>query len=133
MRAFARDLVYFKRWRLGGWILVAMSLAVSLTPSLPTFTVQYSDKVFHALTYFILMFWFAGIYRDRIFWLLALAFALMGVAVEFIQTTVPYRFFDRYDLLANVVGILIAWFLASLGMKNWCEGLEARLTGNGGE
>lgn len=127
MPGHVRDLDYYQWWRAGGWILVVVSVGVSVTPGLPTFTVPYSDKIFHALTYFVLMIWFAGIYRDRWYWLLALGLAMMGVAIEFIQTTVPYRFFDSYDLLANVIGIALGWALALLGLNRWCQIAEGKL------
>ena len=133
MPGHVRELAYYQWWRAGGWVLIIVSIGVSMTPGLPVFSVPYSDKFFHALTYLVLMVWFAGIYRNRWYWILALGLAAMGIAIEFLQTTVPYRFFDNYDLLANVAGIAVGWALALLGLNRWCQFAEGLLSSSAGK
>ena len=129
--AGAQQLKYMRFWLGGGWLLVFVAMVMSVLPGLPTFTVLYSDKVFHASTYFILMSWFSGIYLPSRFWLIALALALLGVALEFFQTLFPYRFFDPWDIAANITGVAIAWLVAVKGMGNWCQLIERRIDGSG--
>ena len=131
--AGAQQLRYMRFWLAGGWLLVFLAMVMSVLPGLPTFTVQYSDKIFHATTYFILMTWFSGIYLPSRFWLIALALALLGVALEFLQTLFPYRFFDSWDIAANISGVALAWLLAANGMGNWCRLIERRIDGPGNE
>ncbi|MCH6573521.1 MAG: VanZ family protein [Proteobacteria bacterium] len=116
-------------WLGGGWLLVLVAMVMSVLPGLPTFTVLYSDKIFHAITYFVLMIWFSGIYLPSRYWSIALA--LLGVALEFFQTLFPDRFFDSWDIAANVTGVAIAWLVAVKGMGNWCQLIERRITGSG--
>ncbi len=126
-----RQLKYMRFWLGGGWLLVVVATVMSVLPGLPTFTVQYSDKIFHAMTYFILMAWFSGVYLPSRFWLIALALALLGVALEFLQTLFPYRFFDSWDIAANISGVAIAWLIAMRGMSNWCQLIERRIEKSG--
>ena len=126
-----QQLKYIRFWLGGGWLLVFTAMVMSVLPGLPTFTVQYSDKIFHATTYFVLMAWFSGIYLRSRFWLIALALALLGVALEFLQTLFPYRFFDRWDIAANVSGVAIAWLVAVRGMSDWCQMIERRIGESG--
>jgi len=128
-----RRLKYLRFWLAGGWLLVFVAIAMSVLPGLPTFTVQYSDKIFHAASYFILMAWFAGIYLPARYWLIALALALLGIGLEFGQTLFPYRFFDVWDIAANVTGVAIAWLLALGGMSNWCQSIEQRIAASGND
>jgi len=129
--AGGKQLKYMRFWLGGGWLLVFVAMITSVLPGMPIFTVQYSDKIFHATTYFILMGWFSGIYLPSRFWLIALAFALLGVALEFLQTLFPYRFFDPWDIAANISGVAIAWLVAVAGMSNWCQLIERRIDGSG--
>ena len=127
--AGAQQLKYMRFWLGGGWLLVLVAMVMSVLPGLPTFTVLYSDKIFHASTYFVLMIWFSGIYLPSRYWSIALA--LLGVALEFFQTLFPYRFFDSWDIAANMTGVAIAWLVAVKGMGNWCQLIERRITGSG--
>lgn len=126
-----RRLKYLRFWLAGGWLLVFLSIVMSVLPGLPTFTVPYSDKVFHATSYFVLMAWFTGIYLPARYWLIALALVLLGIGLEFGQTLFPYRFFDTWDIAANITGVAIAWLLARSGMSNWCQLIEQRMYGSG--
>ena len=129
--AGAQQLKYMRFWLGGGWLLVLVAMVMSVLPGLPTFPVLYSDKIFHASTYFVLMIWFSGIYLPSRYWSIALALALLGVALEFFQTLFPYRFFDSWDIAANMTGVAIAWLVAVKGRGNWCQLIERRITGSG--
>ena len=93
-----------------GWIWVAATVWLSLTPSPPQVEFRESDKVGHVLAYGLLMFWFAELYARRLF--LALGFIAMGVGLEFVQGMLGYRTFDVLDMLANTVGVVAGWAFA---------------------
>jgi VanZ family protein len=122
-----QPLRYFRFWLAMGWLLVILSVIVSLVPNLPTFTVPYSDKIFHAGTYFLLMTWFSGIFLPSRYWAIALSLVAMGLATEFLQTVFPYRFFDPWDLAANVAGVATAWLFALAGLNSWCRVVEYKI------
>jgi len=83
------------------------------------------DKVAHFVSYGSLSFWFGMLYagRARQFGIAA-AFALMGVAIEFLQGLTDYRSFEVEDMVANAVGAALGWGLAQTPLRNalaWAE------------
>ena len=80
---------------------------LSLTPSPPRVDFTASDKVGHLLAYGALMFWFAQLYRTRIFY--ALGFVAMGVGLEFLQGMGGHREADVFDMVANTLGVAAGW------------------------
>ncbi len=118
------------RWLLAvGWVLVALIVYGSLAPSLPSVGVSISDKLQHALGYFLLMIWFAGLYPRRQHWMLAVGFLLLGALLEVAQGTLTAsREMDVRDLGANAAGIIVGYVLAGFGLANWARRMEAWLT-----
>jgi len=90
------------------------------------------DKVAHAFAYLSMTFWFALLFRGRLRQLgIALAFAAMGVAIEYLQRMTGYRTFDVADMAANAIGAGLGWALAQTPLRHaldWTEGLLARLS-----
>jgi len=115
-------------WLLIGYSLVSLVVFLSLTSS-PVDTglnFPYEDKLYHALAYFALMFWFGQIYHDafkRNF--IAVAFVFMGLLMEYLQSFDPARMAEFADMLANTSGVLIALLLSMTGAKNILLRLEA--------
>lgn len=100
-------------WLAIGYALVALIIFLSLTPSPPSIDVEQGDKLGHLLAYGSLMFWFCQLYasrRSRIAH--AIAFAALGVALEFAQGMTDYRTFEYYDMLANATGVVLGWAIA---------------------
>ncbi|HVQ62451.1 MAG TPA: VanZ family protein, partial [Burkholderiales bacterium] len=61
---------------------------------------------------------------------IALAFAAMGVGIEFLQGLTDYRTFDVADMIANALGAGLGWSLAQTPLRNavgWVERLLASL------
>ena len=88
----------------------------------------FNDKISHALGYTGLMLWFAQLYKtlgQRL--LLAVAFVLMGIVLEFLQRMGGVRVFEIADMMANATGILIGWLAASLGLDRLLAWFEARV------
>ena len=112
---------YFKLWLSVGWLLVMTMCYLSLTSNPPEFHIEFKsiDKLGHFLAYFILMFWFAQLYRTtrtRLFYVLF--FILMGVVLEILQGLGGVRYFEYYDMLANSLGVALAWFITKGRLNN---------------
>jgi len=121
---------YFKVWLALGWIMVLMVTYLSLTPSPPEIYIEFEfiDKVEHFVAYFILMMWFAQLYKTnggRIFYLVF--FILMGITLEILQAMGGVRFFEYSDMLANSLGTLFAWFITKGQLKNIFVMIETKL------
>ena len=99
-------------WLLVGYSLVAFVIYSSLTSSPVKVEVKYFDKYAHTLGYFVLMGWFVQMYHTRKAVIVcAVLFTLMGTGLEFVQAMTAYRYFDVYDMMANTLGVIIAWLL----------------------
>jgi VanZ family protein len=103
--------VPYLRLRLGiGFLLVAAVVYLSLTPHPIEVPGEQGDKYGHIVAYSTLMIWFATIYhavRERIG--LAVAFILLGIALEFLQRLTGYRTFDIADMAADAFGVVLGW------------------------
>jgi VanZ family protein len=107
-------------WRAAGWLGIAVTLVVSLTPpTLPT--PNHSDKLVHLAGYALVMCWWAQIVVERR-WRLALAVVMLGAVIELLQGLTPNRQPDLLDVFANSAGVALGW-LAARGLPN----LPARL------
>jgi len=95
-----------------GWAWAAAIVWLSLTPSPPPVDVTYGDKLGHFAAYGLLMFWFAQLYRVRVFY--AAAFVAMGIGLEFLQGALGYRTYEVPDMVANALGVALGWALASI-------------------
>ena len=118
------ELRWFRLWLGLGLVLIAAVFYMSLTPvDIPA---EHFDKIYHAATYAIVMGWFAQLYTGlRSHTLLALAFILMGALIEVLQGFHPMRYFDVLDMLANAIGVAIAWLLARFGLSRLLLGFES--------
>lgn len=114
-------------WWALGWLLVAGVSAASLLPAdwVPTFSIK--DKVLHASAYFLLMFWFGGLYRRERHWIVALLLFALGFVLDIAQAGTATRHFDLTDVAANAGGILLAFMLSWFVFEGWCRRIEQRL------
>ncbi|MGD9843327.1 MAG: VanZ family protein [Steroidobacteraceae bacterium] len=118
------DLRYGRFWLVFGWVSVAAAMVLSLMPGsdLP----KWNDKLEHALGYFLLTFWFCGIYARRHHWLVGLAMLGMGALVEILQGIMHMgRQADVHDLVADIIGIAPALLLALTPLSHWPRWIEA--------
>ncbi|MDD2686798.1 MAG: VanZ family protein [Gallionella sp.] len=102
-------------WLVLGALWITTVFYISLTPNPPD-PVRFlnADKLEHALTYCLLMLWFAQVYqlrKQRV--RVGLALVAMGVSMEFLQGMTGYRSFEYADMLANATGVLLGWAWAS--------------------
>lgn len=105
---------YFKLWLSIGWLMVFLLCYFSLVSNPPEikFDLKYFDKVRHFIAYFILMFWFAQLYKiskSRLFYFVF--FIVMGVILEILQGMGGVRYFEYNDMLANSLGVMLAFLM----------------------
>ena len=117
-------------WLLLGWGMVVSVFVLSLIP-LDVDLGEGRDKLAHFVAYGSMVFWFAMLFEGRARQAaIAIAFAAMGVAIEFLQGMTGYRTFDVADMIANGIGAALGWGLAQTPLVNalaWSEKLLDRL------
>ncbi len=110
-----------------GVLFILVVTIASLIDLKPVKDMLLQDKLMHVLTYGFLMGWFSQIYKPHFArFLLAISLIVLGVGIEFMQGLVAFRQFEVLDMLANAVGVIIAWALSYTWMGNillWCESL----------
>jgi len=116
-------------WLISGWVFVIAVIVASVFPTvvLAALNVSWGDKAIHAVTYFLLMIWFSGLYERRHQGVVAISVLTLGFLLEMIQWQLPYRFFEPADLVANAVGVLLGLGLSVWLLAGWCQRIENRL------
>jgi VanZ family protein len=123
-----QPLCWFVFWRGIGWLFVAWVIYESLTPSpIQTPGIEFGDKIGHFSAYFIMMGWFAQLYRRSRHLLFLAVFIALGVAMEFVQGQTGYRAFEYADMAANSLGALSSWLLAAGSFSSTLLRVEQRL------
>ncbi len=94
-------------------IIITGYLSIVSASDIPAFAALgfISDKIVHSLVYFLIA--LSGLYsgfRFSNFLFLTLVFSF-GFLIEMIHYFHPYRYFELADLVANLVGILLALFI----------------------
>lgn len=100
-----QDKLKFLPWLMNLGLLVVCFAPIG--PQIPQ-PFERSDLMYHALSFMMVgLAYTTLLYRPIV--ILPLLF-LEGIAIEFIQ---PYfgRFFEGWDILANGLGLLVAWML----------------------
>lgn len=111
-------------WMLLGWALLLLVATGSVIPGVVISEFAAADKVVHALSYFVLMVWFSGMYARQRQSAIALTLVVFGIVLEFVQAQLPYRQFDPLDLVANATGILLGFCLSLIVLAGWCQRVE---------
>ena len=123
-----RQLRFVKFWLGIGWLFVGLVIIFSLIPSPPLWELKGSDKLFHLITYLLLMFWFGLIYLPGIQYRnLGIMFIVMGIILEVIQGLLGYRSMEYFDMIVNGFGVVIGWLLARTPISSFLLYLESRL------
>ncbi len=126
---------YPQRWRLAGLILLLLVLVGAVMPAFWMWPdkgrivvwIGGVDKWVHCLAFAFLAVWFAGQYRPRSYWRVAIGLLAYGLLIELIQRSISYRSAEWSDVLANVIGILIGLAIATFGMGGWSLRFESWL------
>lgn len=85
------------------------------------------DKLGHMFAFMGLMVAFGGIFtaaaRPYIF-----VFLLgWGGMIEYLQMGIPWRSAEAADIVGNLIGLLIGWYLLANRLGDWCVKVERRL------
>jgi len=108
------QLHYLKLWKGIGYLLVGIVVILSvISPSSNVELFRINDKIGHFLAYGMLMGWFAQWHDSKHYKYLAMIFIAQGIGLEIVQTFLPERVGSFLDILANSLGVLIAWGLAN--------------------
>ena len=121
---------YFRLWVFIGWAMVLLLSYFSLISNPPEFniSIEYFDKVRHFFAYFILMFWFSQLYQSRLSRIFYIVFfILLGAVLEILQGLGGVRYFEYYDMLANTMGILLAWKITQGKLNRVLFSIEKKL------
>lgn len=124
---------YAPRWRIASLVFLLAVLGAALSPAvwfwpdrvrLVSWMASF-DKWAHMLTFIVLALWFAGQYRPRSYWRIAIGLLAFGVLIELCQRTVSYRTADWVDVAADAVGIIVGLVIAILGIGGWSLRFES--------
>jgi hypothetical protein len=103
-----------RAWRTALFVLMALGIAFAVRPLTPHASPEtwflYADKVHH-LWFFGLLWWLGLRAGFRAGWGLALGLLVYGLSIELAQFLTPVRRFEASDLVADGVGIALAWSL----------------------
>src|SRR5882762_3585873 len=122
------SLRYRRIWLLVAWGMVVSVVVLSLIP-VEVDLGEGRDKIAHFLAYVSLSLGFGMLFGGRVRQLrIALAFAAMGVVLEFLQGLTDYRTFEIAAMIANAIGAALGWVLAQTPLRNGLEWAE-RLIG----
>ena len=125
-------LAHAPAWIVASVLLVAAVLYASLAPlHVPSDLPRHFDKLEHALAYAGLTVWFTGIVARPRYARVAMALAVLGLAIECLQASMPFgREGDPLDLVANLAGIGAGIAIASRKTGGWAGRVEAWLMRN---
>lgn len=123
-----RALRFLGFWRGVGRGLLLASLVVALLPAPAGMgRIAFGDKIAHAAAFAFLMLWYAQIYaqpRDRL--RCALGLVGFGLSIELLQSLVPYRSADVWDLVADAAGVGLGLLLARTPLGDLLSRCEPR-------
>lgn len=127
-------LQYVSWWRTASAVLLILVLVAALTPAVWLWPDRGKivswlgefDKWAHAIMFALLAVWFAGQYRPRSYWRIALGLVMFGLLIELCQRMVAYRSAEWLDVAADGVGIIAGLLVAAAGLGGWSQRFEAR-------
>lgn len=125
---------YAPWWRIASGILLLLVLAAAIMPAIWFWPdrrelvswIGEIDKWAHLLVFAFLAVWFAGQYRPRSYWRIALGLLAFGIFIELCQRLVGYRSAEWLDVAADMAGIIAGLLIAAMGLGGWCQRFEAR-------
>lgn len=121
-------------WQAIGWGLVAATIYLSLTPVPPEVDLGFAweDKLFHLLTYGVMMSWFVQLYETpRWRGGFAVGFIILGALLEWGQGLGGVRHPEAADVVANGLGVALGWMAGRTPLGSFLPVLERRLPGLG--
>jgi len=124
------ELHWWRFWFAVGCLWVGTVTVMSLIALHGNWGYTHSDKVLHMTAYASSMGWFMQLYpRHRQRFFLAVLLVAQGIGIEFLQGLTDYRSFDYWDMVANTLGVGLAWLLGFGFLSRILLYLEAWLRG----
>jgi len=122
-------------WRTASGVLLVLVLALAVMPVVWLWPDRIKfidwfgeiDKWAHALVFAVLAIWFAGQYRPRSYWRIALCLLLYGVLIELCQRMLSDRSAEWLDVAADMAGIMTGLLIAAAGLGGWSQRFEAKI------
>jgi VanZ family protein len=94
------------------WACFLVVLFLSTLPGTKVQFISTSDKLVHFAAFFVLSILLLFAYKfTKPFFMTSLLMAVFGIVIEVLQIYVPYRTFDVYDFLADMLGVMTALIL----------------------
>jgi VanZ family protein len=119
---------YPRIWLVAGWMLIALAVLASLSPTQNLPDIGTNDKLGHLTAYALMTLWFSGIYPRSRYALIGLGMFVLGLLIEGAQGAMGWgRQADMYDLVANTSGIVAGLIGAWLGLGGWAQRVETLL------
>lgn len=126
---------YERRWRIASAALLLFVLFAALAPAIWLWPDKVRmvrwfgdvDKWAHAITFAVLAVWFAGQYRPRSYWRIAVGLLAFGGLIEIMQRMLSYRSADWLDVAADAAGIIVGFVIAGAGLGGWALRFESWL------
>lgn len=121
-----RALRFQRFWLAGSGGVVGLMLFVLLSPAgRVDNALGLNDKLLHGIAFFMMASWFFGIVSRRRWVSLLFGMVVFAGLTEILQFYGSAgRVGDWRDFLADLVGLLLAWALAAIGLDRWCEQFE---------
>lgn len=97
-------------YRISFWLICLSVLVLSLLPvqHLPPMTLNWWDKAQHAFAFFVLGVVGLLAYAHRTREVIG-GLVFLGISIEVLQAITGWRYGDYADVMADLVGIAIAW------------------------
>ena len=132
-RHFGRSLKPFhdpRAWMVLWILAIAIVVAGELLPGKDLPSLSMSDKSEHFIAYALLSATAVQLFARRLSWaFVCLLLVLMGIALEFLQGAMGLgRSMDRYDALANTIGVLIGLATAFTPLRDLLLWVDRRLS-----
>lgn len=127
-----RSLKPFKRpWLWAGLWMLAIAVVVigSLMPGKDLPALPVSDKLEHFAAYAALSAGAVQLFARRLSWgFVCVLLVLLGIGLEFLQAKMALgRMLDRYDALANTLGVLVGLATAFTPLRDVLLRIDRRL------
>lgn len=103
-------------WRFAFWACMFVVMVLALMPSVPHMPTTGWDKSNHLLAFTVLTLLGCWAYPGRTMAML-LGLLACGGLIEALQSLTPDRFAEWQDLLADGLGLLLGWGLATMGSR----------------
>ena len=131
-RRFGRSLkpFHYPRVWMALWVVaIAIVVAGELLPGKDLPSLSMSDKSEHFIAYALLSASAVQLFARRLSWgFVCLLLVLMGIALEFLQGAMGLgRSMDRYDALANSIGVLIGLATAFTPLRDVLLWIDRRI------